>query len=373
MNKLVLFFITLIVFTSCSKRKDPLEILKINYDEYVISFDKPNLKFNLGKTEKNILILLHEKVYNEEIKKQLNLDDSTWNEKINYLFGNGLIKKKNENFIPSILIINENEGKELKHFTDSLAKEISIITLDRLLSIKEETNKVFKNYSFNDISFFILGAVANDFWQLKFYQEEFIKSFVPQRGNEKFYFALIQNSPMFEIYETNYYVYPKFDFITFSSNKFDYNIPTFPTSELTKSFGKNYQINDSLYQIKLIDELIKINEGSNYKIPIEILNGFEKFGIIKNKKSTIPVLKNKNLNQLYKIAEIIKEDLINYFETRQTMFVKKYLNSQFREEVTYKEWMIWNYKLISSKVIETLIEKQIISQTNVSPAIIIIK
>jgi hypothetical protein len=96
-------------------------------------------------------------------------------------------------------------------------------------------------------------------------------------------------------------------------------------------------------------------------------------GLTKNGKALIPVLSKIESSQFYKIAEVIKTDLINYFENRQTIFVKKYLESQYREETSYKEWMIWVYKMISAKAIDKLIEKGIIKQTIVSPSIIIEK
>jgi hypothetical protein len=142
---------------------------------------------------------------------------------------------------------------------------------------------------------------------------------------------------------------------------------------LKKSFGKETQIGDSVFQIKLINELIKLSKNPKYKTEKKIEEGFESLGLTKNGKALIPVLSKIESSQFYKIAEVIKTDLINYFENRQTLFVKKYLESQYREETSYKEWMIWVYKMISAKAIDKLIEKGIIKQTIISPSIIIEK
>lgn len=379
MKKILTLILITLFLNSCSKEKGVDKILDENYNQYVLSIENPRIKINLNKIEKNILILLHYNVDESKIKKQLKLNDSLWNEKINYLFGNGFIKKKNERFTPSIFILDVTTGKELKKFTDSLGNDLSIITLDRLEKIKDETkkNSQLKNYRFEDISFFVIGAIVNDYFQIKNYHKEFIKSFVPQRGNKRFYYALIASelneNHQIKIFETTFYEYPKFDFLTFSSNKFDYNIPTFPTSELKNSFGKNNQQSDSLFQIKLINEIINLSQNQIYNPEKKILSGFTKFGIIRNKKLTIPVLTLNKFNDLKKISEITKTDLINYFETRQTLFLKKYLNSNFIDEVNYKEWMIWVYKMISAKAIQILIEKNIIKKGIISPSLIVIK
>ncbi len=369
----------MLFIVSCANKKDVKSILNVNYEQYVLSIENPKIKVNLGKIDKNIILLLHYRIDEQEIKKQLKLNDSLWNNKINYLFGNGFIKKKDEKFIPSIFILDEDTDKDLKKFTDSLGNELSIITVDRLDKIKEATNKIFqsKNYQFDDISFFVLGAVVNDYFQIKNYQNEFIKSFVPQRGEQRFYYALISNeinnNEQPKIYETTFYEYPKFDFITFSLNKFDYNIPTFPTSELINSFGKNPQVGDSIFQSHLIEEIYKLSTTQDYKPNRNILEGFEKLGITNKYKLKIPLIDSKKLKDLNNICEATKTDLINYFETRQTLFLKKYLNSNFVDEVNYKEWMIWIYKMISAKAIQTLIDKNIIKKGIVSPALIVIK
>lgn len=369
----------MLFIVSCANKKDVKSILNVNYEQYVLSIENPKIKVNLGKIDKNILLLLHYRIDEQEIKKQLKLNDSLWNDKINYLFGNGFIKKKDKKFIPSIFILDEDTGKDLKKFTDSLGNELSIITVDRLNKIKEATNKIFqsKNYQFDDISFFVLGAVVNDYFQIKNYQNEFIKSFVPQRGEQRFYYSLISNeindNEQSKIYETTFYEYPKFDFITFSLNKFDYNIPTFPTSELINSFGKKPQVGDSIFQLHLIEEIYKLSTTPDYKPNKNILEGFEKLGITNKYKLKIPLIDSKKLKDLNNICEATKTDLINYFETRQTLFLKKYLNSNFVDEVNYKEWMIWIYKMISAKAIQTLIDKNIIKKGIASPALIVIK
>lgn len=379
-KKFFLVLVLLITIVSCTKKKEISELLNGNFSQNIISFEEKPVKLILSKTDIDILILLHNRFSDEEIKSHLKFSDSLWNYKINYLFGNGLIKKKeNGSFLPTIFILDKDNSKELKKFTDSLGAELSLITIDRLEKIKASAAKInsFKNIPFENISFFALGSVIHDCWQLKFYQDEFLKSFIPSRGTSNFYFALFQNDNLygqtFRIYHTYFYDYPNYQFVTFGLSDFDYNIPTFPTSELNKSFGKDPQVGDSVFQIKLINELIKLWRSHNYKPEKRIEEGFEKYGLVKNGKTLVPVLSKNEKIQLYKIAEVIKPDLISYFENRQTLFVKKYLESQFRDETSYKEWMAWIYKMITAKSIDKLIEKGIIKQGITSPSIIIEK
>jgi hypothetical protein len=106
--------------------------------------------------------------------------------------------------------------------------------------------------------------------------------------------------------------------------------------------------------------LIKATKNPGY-IPVsKIADGFKRSGIVVNGKSTVPVFTGEDLRKLGELSNLVKQDILNYFENRQTLFVKWYLNSQYREEVSYKEWMIWVYKMITAKTIDVLMDKSYI-------------
>jgi hypothetical protein len=91
-----------------------------------------------------------------------------------------------------------------------------------------------------------------------------------------------------------------------------------------------------------------------------MLDGFNRYGIVLKDKSIIPVLSKADQQKLVELSNFVTQDIINYFNNRQTLFVKWYLNSQYREETSYKEWMIWVYKMITAKTIDVLLEKSYI-------------
>ncbi len=357
----------LIIVAACSSKKEIPELLEGNYRTHVVSLEDSTAKFNLDNDKlKNILILLHHRINPGDIKKHFQISDSVWNEKINYLFGEGLIKKYNDSsFIPTIFVLDEENGRALKKLTDSLGAELSGIAVDRLAEIKEAYYKIpsFKNIPLEYISMFILGAVMHDNDQLKYYQEQFIKAFVPHRGSNYYYMSFIQNeggerNP--KIYETRFYDYPNFRLGSFASTPYERNIATFATSELVRDFGKPVTESDSVYQVALLNELIRVIKNPGYKPISKIAEGFTRCGIVVKGKSTVPVLAREDLQKVAEISSVIKQDIVNYFENRQTLFVKWYLNSQYREETSYKEWMIWVYKMITAKTIDVLMEKSYI-------------
>jgi hypothetical protein len=356
------------LFFSCSHKKDIPELLEGSFQAHTVSFDGIKPIVDLGKNNlKGILVLLHHRVTEEKIKIHFKMNDSIWNDRINYLFGQGLIKKANNGeYLPTFFILDNDNAVSIKKFTDSLGVEISGIALDRLAKIKEATAKIpsLKNIAFENISLFILGGVTHDYWQEKSYQDQFIKSFVPHRGNACYYYALIQNENLDEkspkIFETNIYDYQAFQFGNYGYLGSEISLATFPSSILINSFGCNATDGDSIFREKLISDLIGLGKNPAYKIDVKRLEGFKRFGMITNGKCLVPYITRVDAQKLYDVAALITPDLVNYFENRQTLFVKHYLNSQYRDETNYKEWMVWIYKMITTRAVEELINKSVI-------------
>lgn len=368
MKKIFLLLLPILLFASCSHKKEIPELLEGKFTPHFITFDNSKPKLNLDEGHlKEILVLLHHRVPEEKMKNYLKINDSTWNDKINYLFGLGLVKKNsNGYFLPTFFLLDNDNANSLKNFVDSLGTEMSGIAQDRLGLIKEECSKIpsLKNIPFEYISLFIIGSAAHDYWQEKFYQDQFIKSFMPHRGSLYYYFALVQTdeneNPAIKFYETNFYDYPGFKFGAYAYAGNESNLAVFPTSILKNIFGKADTESDSLFQIKLIADLINLGKNGTYKVPQKEIEGFEHFGLILNGKTTVPFLTKADEQKLYNVAGVITRDLVSYFENRQTLFVKRYLNSQYREETNYKEWITWIYKMISSRAVDELIKKKII-------------
>lgn len=368
MKHIALLVVLILIVAACGSKKEIPELLEGNYRAHIVSFEGSQPVINLDRDNlKEILILFHHRKTPGEIKKHFQLTDSIWNERINYLFGESLIKKFDDSsFIPTIFVLDEEDGRLLKKLTDSLGAEMSGIAIDRLNKIKSIYTRIpsLKNIPFDHASMLILGGVIHDGVQLKNYQEQFIKAFVPHRGSSNYYLSLIQNEEAErsnpKVYETRYYNYPAFTLGSFTASVYERNIATYATSELTKDFGKPAAENDSVFQITLLSELIKMSKNAEYKPAAKMLDGFNRYEIVSKGKSTIPVLSKADQQRLEELSNVVAQDIINYFENRQTLFVKWYLNSQYREEVSYKEWMIWVYKMITAKTIDVLIEKSYI-------------
>ena len=317
----IILFLTLLIITACSHKKDIPETLQNKFDVLVISNNFNSPAINLEENHlKEILVLLHNNFSAEKIKEYFKLNDSTYNLCINSLFGEGLIKKTSEgNFVPACMVIDHENGNQLKKSADSLGCEMSLIAIDRLAKIKDEykTIAAFIYIPFDNASLFILGNVVHNYWQMPVIEEKFINAEAPYRGVNRYYIAIVENNKA----------------------------------------GKSQAFGLYTNRFQQIGNYLAGYYGSNVDERDSILTKSELGKIIKKNNSSIPLLKTEDQKKLNEIASIISSDLLNYLDKNRTLFVKLYLNSVYKDQTTFREWFAWYYQFIITQVNKTLIEK----------------
>lgn len=319
--KKIILFLAFLFMAACSQKKDIPATLQNKFDVRVISNNFSAPAINLEENHlKEILVLLHNNFTSESIKEHFKLNDSVYNLYINDLFGEGLIKKTAEGkFVPTCMVIDIENGNQLKKTADSLGREMSLIAIDRLAKIKDAYSKIsaFKNISFNDVSLLVLGNVIHNYWQMPVIEEKYIKAEAPHRGANRYYLAVLENN---------------------SSGEFQ------PFSLFTNSFQQigNYMTGYYGNKTAGIDSIITETALRE---------------IVKNNNLSIPLIKSEDQKKLNHLASIISPDLLNYIEKNRTLFVKLYLNSVYKDQTTFREWFVWYYQFIITQANKTLIEK----------------
>ncbi len=327
MKKIILLS-ALLFITSCSHKKNISETLLNKFDLHVISGSFSGPAINLEENHlKEILVLLHNNFPPEEIKEYFNLSDSTYNLYINDLFGEGLIKKNEEgNFVPTCMVIDLDNGIQLKKTADSLGHEMSLIAIDRLAKIEEAYRKIpaFKNIPFEDASLFILGNVIHNYWQMQEIEEKYLKAEPPYRGLNRYYSAILENPG--------------------------------------NSKNKSLEIFTNKFQS--IENYIAGCYGIELAKTDSIVTRAELKGIPKKQTPGVPLIGIEDSKKLMSLAQIISPDLLNYLEKNRTLFVKLYLNSVYKDQTTFREWFVWYYQFIITQVNNTLMEKGYIHKSS---------
>ncbi|MDH7604164.1 MAG: hypothetical protein QHH13_04620 [Melioribacter sp.] len=321
-------FLFFIVITACSTRKDINEVLQGTFVVRTIP-QNDTIEIELNKKYfKEILILLHENFDNDRIKKLLGLNDIQYEEKINFLYANSLIKKKDDGaFVPSCMIMDFENQKQLKKIAKPIGKIVAEIVVARLPMIRnfysehftkvssKQKSELQKN-SFEDLSLFLLSNVVLNKWQLENIQERFIKSSPPKRGNKNFYAAL------FQLKDDN-------DSLIYSEKSINDSMKVYSKNFFVKNYfnvaSKNF------YNYKNV--MLKINKSD------------EKY--------------------FEQIASIITKDLIENLDKQKPKLVKYYLNSVYKEETSFWEWLNWLYQFIIAEATDELIREGYIKNNSI--------
>lgn len=76
--------------------------------------------------------------------------------------------------------------------------------------------------------------------------------------------------------------------------------------------------------------------------------------------SITPQINSEEEKKLFEMAKLITDDLLNQLEYNRPLLVKSYLNSVYKDQISYREWFVWVYKIIVSEVRTKLIERKYI-------------
>ncbi|MBI1938703.1 MAG: hypothetical protein HYS25_11350 [Ignavibacteriales bacterium] len=277
--KKFLILLAVLAIVSCSNKKEIHELLKDEYQASYIPQPQKDSVLNVDKNHhKEILVLLNNGIDEEVIKEYFNLTDVKYKEVINELYGEGLIKKDEENkFVPACMIVDGQNGAQIKNEVKNVSRIFAEIIVDRYSQIKAAYSKIpsFKNIPFDSSAGLIINNAVLNGLQTKNINEKFVKADPPKHGARRYYFLLQRK---------NY----------FSSN-------------------------EKIFEASKADEK-KIEE----------------------------------------MTSITSEDILNQLEINRPLFVKNFLNSPYKDKVSFREWFVWIYQFACKDAVEILKQRKFI-------------
>lgn len=326
---------------------------------------------NQNKTLK-MLMLLHNRVSKEDMLKELNISEDEYNNNINRLFATGLIKaSENKVFVPTCMIVNYDEENDIRNYVKTFGTDISEIIIEKYSLAKEKYSLLhyFENISFEEASFFILYNVMLDSWQLDQIVENFLRSDIPNRGGTRSFIMINQIDTAITILKNqrlenksleigNYKLY------SFGNLNSKNNFIEIDSKQLISDFKMNEFENESDFKKKIIDDLIKSKTKNKNAINQEFLLPLNKYGFLNNNQLQLPIIDFKDKAILSEISNLVVKDLIRYLDSKRPLFVKKYLSTIYKDEVSFREWSFWIYKFIIEEAAKILIDKGYIKQGN---------
>jgi hypothetical protein len=319
--KLLKILLLILILGSCTVNKENTlkNITNSTFEIKQISRGSNNPDIDISKDSLDLLLIaLHYKIPTQEIAKYFNWDNSKTERNTDLLVKNGLLKRKNNVFIPAMGIFTFETGNILIEKSQKIANEIADsikIIIPEVKNIHTQMD-ISKNYSFNDLSFFYLSDILLDMGQIGNVEKEFLKKERPLRNGKRYYLAILEKD----------------------------------TTKNTEPFGiygnQGLKNNDTIY----------IGVYGNTRTKSNI--GWDDY-----ENKNIHYFNKKDFDIFYnQMPKVFLPTLIDILEKNKPYFISTYTELGYDKEITFNEFFIWWYHFIYSETTSKLVKDKIIKE-----------
>ena len=319
--KFIAIIILLITVESCEINKENTlkNITNSTFEIKQISKGSNNPDIDISKDSLDLLLIaLHNKIPTQEIAKYFNWDNTITEKNTDLLVKNGLLKRKNNVFIPAMGIFTLETGNILIEKSQKIANEIADsikIIIPKIKNIHAQMD-ISKKYSFNDLSFFYISDILLDMGQIGNVEKEFLRKERPLRNGKRYYLAILEKD----------------------------------TTKNTEPFG--IYGNQGLKN----DDTIYIGVYGNTRTKSNIgWNDYENKNIHYFNKKDFDIFYNQ-------MPKVFLPTLIDILEKNKLYFKNTYTELGYDKEITFNEFFIWWYHFIYSETTNKLIKDKIIKE-----------
>jgi len=268
----------------------------------------PDFDFSQNHLDR-LIVSLHDKTPREKFVKKYSWNIESYHNMISFLESKDFIKKVNNSYVPTCMIISNKDGDELFKSAEPISEQIADSIIARLLPLKEKylSTHLSKTVPFDSISFFLIGNVLLDNWQIANVEKYFIHTERPSRHGKNYYYSFLEcsdpNSDPFGIYGNMGFS----EFSVFGNNQRKVNL-----NKITQNF----------------ESLPLVDSFDNSK--------FEEF------------------------SDWFKVSLISILNSNKDYAVEIYNKSRYSKEVDFSEFFIWWYHFIYTQTTNLISKKGLI-------------
>ncbi|MFC9449282.1 hypothetical protein ACFTSE_24335 [Bacillus cereus] len=344
---------------------NPENILHTAYEAKMISSgdNSPSIKIK-GTKLQYLLVMLHLGFESNIMKVVLGWTNEEFEEHINSLEVEGLLKKTGGRYYPTCMVITATEGKRLYNLCEPLIKPTLKIIEDHSNQIESISKRIdtFNHLSKESYSLLLYSGVLLDFGQINYIEENYLKKKRPLRNKKRYYYAIQEqeltdkDKEAFGMYGNTYLDLGEIQIGLYGNARYStLNLITAGNETFEEYFqNTNTDIN---YKKK---QLVKGYVATGRQIDLHLNIVYEKLGLYQNSKPVIPVFKSTDLFILNEIANTISKDLVLLFKENDKPLKEYFASSRYSQEITYEEFFIWWYHFFYTKVTEELIKQGVI-------------
>ena len=238
-------------------------------------------------------------------------------------------------------VIAQSNKSSLKFEIDpQLVEQITNLVVNNIDTIKIEYSKTegLRCHPFAPASLFVLSDVCLANWQLENINQSIFKTA---------YSNGLTSENSRNIFEQRTEKIGKYLFGIYGNRLCNINFSSLDKRTIQSVFGISPE--NSLEKTKehLLDELIQYSVEYSYRLPQNLIDGFNELGLIHREIMSTPVLTNADNNALFNIAGIITVDLISILERQQSKVKSSYAQRSRKQDISYQEYFnAWDKSLV---------------------------
>lgn len=283
------------------------------------------------------------------------------NTQLSELLNEGLIKKVSaNNYKLNFFSASPEDGKILYEKSRKPAKDIVSLIEKRIDQIKKKTSEheALSKYSFEEVSFYVLSDVLLDDVQIDVVEKRFLKKERPLRGKSRYYLGMMarnksSDTESFGIYGNQCVDHGKVANCLYGNRRYSFtgsrNFATIKASELKATFPEIEKTENKKVKGQLLLSYLKARKNKD----ANKLKRFQTVGLPKN----IVIFSMNEYKELGKIAQIIEDDLIQYFNKHKESLIQDWTNSRYVNESSFEEYFIWWYHFLYTEITNQLAQK----------------
>ncbi len=326
----------------------PENILHTAYEAKMISSgdNSPSIKIK-GTKLQYLLVMLHLGFESNIVKMVLGWTNEEFEERINLLEVEGLLKQTGGRYYPTCMVITACEGKKLYNLCEPLIKQTLKIIENHSNQIEWFSKRIdaFNHLSKESYSLLLYSGVLLDFGQINYIEENYLKKKRPLRNKKRYYYA-IQEQELPDIEAFGMYGNSRYSTL---------NLIT-ANNEIFEEYFQNTNTDINYKKKQLVKGFVAADRQKDLHLNVV----YEKLGLYQNSQPVIPVFKRTDLSTLNEIVNTISEDLVLLFNENDKPLKQYFASSRYSKEITYEEFFIWWYHFFYTKVTEELIKQGVI-------------
>jgi hypothetical protein len=304
----------LLVLISCKEieKKTATGIFKIKLDHHQISSGDNRPDFNPYKDSVDyFLYALHIGIEPEEFARVAGWSSDMLKQKIKELQQSDFLPKTDgERLLPTCMIITQETGKQLFSYSENAAREIADSIGSFVPSLLQQySNLSFsQQYSFTEMSFFLLSDVLLDNWQINNVEKEFVNQPRTQRHGKNYFYQIAE-------------------------------LNADDSTEVFGIYGNQVLCNDTLCVA------VYGNRRSGIKLESYL-----------NSKD-LPFITPDDEKIFKDMASGFKPVLIQILEKNRSVFQESYNQSVYKNQISFAEYFMWLYHFIYTKATDILVQQ----------------